>query len=99
MSRTLNLIDLLLNSGRHLCAIGRTAEALEVLTRLADFRSLPSHVIEETQALLADLHMQRENYTKARRHLTAALAFRPLKAEYHHMMAIAIEEDENADLR
>lgn len=99
MSRTLNLIDLLLNSGRHLCDIGRTEEALEVLTRLGDFRQLPGHVIEETQALLADIYLQRENYVKARRHLTTALTFRPLKAEYHHMMAIAIEEDDKADLR
>jgi tetratricopeptide (TPR) repeat protein len=43
--------------------------------------------------------MQRENYSQARRPLTAALAFRPLKAEYHYMMAIAIEEDDEADLK
>jgi len=98
MSKTLNLVDLLLNSGRHLRDIGRTQEALDILTRLADFRKLPSYAVEEIQALLADLYMQREDYGKARRHLTAALAFRPLKAEYHYMMAVAIEEDSRADL-
>jgi tetratricopeptide (TPR) repeat protein len=99
MGRTLNLVELLLTSGRHLCEIGRTTEALDVLTRLAGFRQLPSHIVEEIQALLADIHMQRENYVRARRHLTAALAFRPLNAEYHYMMAIAIEEDDHADLK
>jgi tetratricopeptide (TPR) repeat protein len=97
MSRTLNLIELLLNSGRHLRDLGRTAEAIDILSRLADFRKMPADVIEEIQALLADLHLRQENYSKARRHLTAAMAFRPLKAEYHHQMALAIEEDEHAD--
>jgi tetratricopeptide (TPR) repeat protein len=99
MSRTLNLIDMLLNSGRHLHGIGRNQEALDVLTRLADFRKLPTHVVEEIQTLLADLYMQRENYPKARRHLTSLLALRPLKAQYHYLMGLAIEEDDDADLK
>ena len=98
MSRTLNLIDVLLNSGRHLADIGRTQEAIDTLTRLADFRKLPRPVVEEIQALLADLYMRQDDFTKARRHLSAALAARPLHAEYHYLMAIAIEEDEEADV-
>jgi tetratricopeptide (TPR) repeat protein len=98
MGMTLNFIEMLLESGRHLHEIGRNAEALAVLTRLADFRKLPANIIEQIQALFADIYLQKEDYVKARRHLTAALAIRPLHAKYHYQMAIAIEEDDRADL-
>lgn len=97
MSRTLNLIDILLTTGRHLVTMGRFTEALEPLTKLSGFRSLPDHALEELQSLLADVHLQQHRYVEARRHLAAALTLKPLKAEYHYLMAIAIEEDERAD--
>ncbi len=99
MSRTLNLIDVLLNSGRHFTEIGRTQEAIAILTRLAEFRKLPREVLEELHALLADLYLRQADHTKARRHLSAALAAHPLNAEHHYMMAVAIEEDDDADLK
>ena len=40
MSRTLNLIDILLTTGRSLFTMGRFSEALEPLRRLSEFRSL-----------------------------------------------------------
>ena len=97
MSKTLNLIDILLTTGRHLVLMGRFTEALDPLTKLSRFRSLPDPVNEELQALLADIHLQHQKYKQARRHLTAALAIRPLHAEYHYLMAVAIHEDEEAD--
>jgi tetratricopeptide (TPR) repeat protein len=97
MSRTLNLIDILLTTGRHLVMMGRFTEALEPLTKLSAFRSLPDHALEELQSLLADVHLQQHRYVEARRHLAAALTLKPLKAEYHYLMGIAIEEDERAD--
>jgi tetratricopeptide (TPR) repeat protein len=97
MSRTLNLIDILLTTGRHLFLMGRFTEALEPLTKLCGFGKLPDHVNEELQALRAEIALQQERYKDARRHLAAVIALRPLKAEYCHLMAIAIEEDAQAD--
>jgi len=99
MSRTLNLIDILLTTGRHLFQVGRFTEALEPLTKLTGFRQLPEPVMAEVQALLGEIYLEQAEYKQARRHLTAAIALRPLKAEYFHRMAIAIDEDEFADRR
>jgi len=99
MSRTLNLVDILLTTGRHLFLVGRFTEALVPLTKLAAFRQLPRHVLEELQALLGEIHLQQKNYKQARRHLTGAISCKPLKAEYHFLMAVAIEEDPDADLK
>jgi tetratricopeptide (TPR) repeat protein len=99
MSRTLNLVDILLTTGRNLAAMGRFTEALEPLNKLSGFRSLPEQVCEELQSLLADIHLQQRNYVQARRHLAAALTLKPLKAENHYLMAIAISEDETTDLK
>ncbi len=97
MSRTLNLIDILLTTGRNLTLVGRFTEALEPLTRLAEFRQLPEHVLEELHSLRADIHFQLKNFPEARRHLTAAIALRPLEARHHYLMAVAIEEDKTTD--
>ena len=97
MSKTLNLIDILLTTGRHLFMMGRFTEALDPLTKLAGFRKLPEPVVEELQSLLAEIGLQQKNYQAARRHLTAAIALRPLKAEYCYLMALAIDEDDDAD--
>jgi tetratricopeptide (TPR) repeat protein len=77
--------------------MGRFTEALTPLTKLAGFRKLPEHVLEETQSLLAEIFLQQKNYKSARRHLTAAMALKPLNAEYCYLMAIAFEEDAEAD--
>jgi tetratricopeptide (TPR) repeat protein len=97
MHPTLNLIDHLLARGRHHQEGGRTHEALQVLTRLADFRELPGAVAEETQVRLAELALRRRKYAKARRHLTAALAHQPENARYHHLMATALLAEERGD--
>ena len=70
---------------------------MEPLTRLAEFRKLPAHVLEELHELRADVHFNLHHFTEARRHLTAAIAVRPLEARHHYMMAIAIEEDATTD--
>ena len=49
MSRTLNLVDILLTTGRNLFLMGRFTEALIPLTKLAGFRQLPEHLAEEVQ--------------------------------------------------
>jgi tetratricopeptide (TPR) repeat protein len=97
MSRTLNLIDILLAQSRHLALMGRFTEALEPLAKLSGFRSLPEYALEELHSLFADIHLQQNRYEEARRHLAAALVLKPLKADHHYLMAIAIEEDSHAD--
>ena len=99
MSKTLNLIDILLTSGRNLMMMGRFTEAMEPLTRLAEFRKLPEHVLQELHTLRAEIFIQQEKYHEARRCLTAAIVLKPLEARNHYLMAIAIEEDEQADLK
>ena len=93
MSRTLNLVDILLTSGRNLVMMGRFTEALVPLTKLAQFRNLPEYVLQELLALRADIHLQQQDYKEARRQLAAAIALRPLDANNHYLMGIAIEED------
>jgi Tfp pilus assembly protein PilF len=93
MSMTLNLVDRLLVRGRHLQELGRDHDALRVFGHLASFGELPAEVAEETQARLAEIYLQRNRPRKARRHLTAALAFHPDSARYHCLMAQAVEAD------
>jgi tetratricopeptide (TPR) repeat protein len=69
------------------------------LTKLAGFRNLPEHVLQELHSLRADVHLQQQDYKEARRQLTAAMSLRPLDARNYYLMAIAIEEDETADLK
>jgi tetratricopeptide (TPR) repeat protein len=94
MSMTLNLADRLLAKCRNYQTLGRDRDALLHLKRLAGFRELPAEVAEETQARLGELQIKRQKYTRARRHLTAALRCRPDSARYHYLMALAVESDE-----
>lgn len=97
MSKTLNIFDALLTRCRQLFFMGLFADALVPLTKLWNFRKLPAEVNEEVQSLFAEIYLQQKNYKQARRHLTAAIAIRPSKGEYCYLMAIAIDEDEEAD--
>jgi tetratricopeptide (TPR) repeat protein len=98
MSMTLNLVDRLLTRGRHFQQLGRYHDALHVFGRLAGFGALPADVAEETQARLAEIYLLGNRPKKARRHLTAALAFQPDSARYHYLMAQAVEADPKGDL-
>jgi tetratricopeptide (TPR) repeat protein len=98
MTTTLNLVDHLLALGRKYQDVGRFTEAETVLGRLAAFRELPGAAAEEAQARLAELHLRRRKYARARRCLTAALAHRPDDARYHLLMAAALQADDRADL-
>jgi tetratricopeptide (TPR) repeat protein len=97
MSMTLNLVDHLLARGRHYQQLGRHPDAVEILGRLAKLDALPAEVSEETQARLAEIHLQRNRPRRARRHLTAALVYQPNNARYHLLMARAVEADRRAD--
>src|SRR5438046_2467787 len=97
MSTTLNLVDHLLLRGRRFQDLGRTHDARAVFGRLLGVHELPAPVAEEVQARLAELELQRHKYLRARRHLTAALAYQPANAHYHQLMAYALEEDDKGD--
>jgi len=94
-----NLTAHLLERGRHLRRLGRTADAVRTLNRLAGFRELPPPTAEETQALLGEMHLGERNYRRARRHLTAALCHRPGHALRHRHMAAACHADGSGDAR
>jgi tetratricopeptide (TPR) repeat protein len=97
MSTTLNLADRLLSLARTYHDLGRTHDAQRILARLSAFRELPPPVAEETQARLAEIHLDSQRFSRARRHLTAALGHQPKSARYHHLMAQAIEADPKSD--
>src|SRR5262245_54207892 len=98
MEATLNLFEHVLTRSRRLQELGRHRDARQLYRRLANFRELPPDVAEETQARLAELALRRHRHAQARRHLTAALAFRPDCARYHYLMALAVQGDEGDDL-
>src|SRR5438552_18523059 len=100
MSRTLNLSEHLLAQGRNYHTLGADHLALRTLARLARLRDLPEHVAQETHNRLGELLLKQGKFARARRHLAAALAHDPGNATYHHLMAIALEEDRrgNRDL-
>ncbi|HVS38434.1 MAG TPA: tetratricopeptide repeat protein [Gemmataceae bacterium] len=99
MTPTLNLVERLLALGRNYQEIGRFHDAEDVLGRLATFRELPADAAEETQSRLAELHLRRRRYHRARRCLAAALAHRPDSARYHLLMAKALQADDRGDLQ
>ncbi len=78
---------------------GRDLEALEILTKLVRMGGDDLVVAEQAQVLLAEIHLRRREYSQARRHLHVALAYRPDNAQYHFMMAVALEDDPEADPR
>jgi len=97
MSTTLNLADRLLAMGRNLHELGREHDARRILSRLACFLELSPEVAEETQVRLAEIYLRRRKFKQARRHLTAALRHRPDSAQYHFLMATALDADEKGN--
>src|SRR5687767_14686313 len=97
MSMTLPLVDRLLTRGRSLHESGRVHDAYQVLKKLATFRELPAETAEEAQALLAEIQFGRRKYLRARRHLAVALGYHPDNAQYHYLMAAAVDADDRAD--
>jgi Tfp pilus assembly protein PilF len=98
MKATLNLVDHVLALGRRYQEVGRHRDAVTLLTRLSHFRELPVEAAEEMQGRLAELHLKRRKYRRARRHLTAALRLQPNNARYHYLLATAVQADDRGDL-
>jgi tetratricopeptide (TPR) repeat protein len=90
MSKTLSLIDRLLEQGRNFQQMDQHRQAVHVLGRLARLTDLPTPVAEETQHRLAELHLKRRKFSRARKNLAALLRLCPDNARYHFLMATAI---------
>jgi Flp pilus assembly protein TadD len=98
MSKTLDLVDQLLATGRTYQQLGLHREALEVLGRLGGFNDLPREAACEIRYRLAELHLAHHRYAEARRHLAILLANRSGDARAHYHMAQAIDLDEESDV-
>jgi tetratricopeptide (TPR) repeat protein len=94
MSKTLNMAESLLAMGQKYMAVGRKGDAISALHRLSRVSSLPPDIAEEAQALQAEIYLQLGRFTKARRHLLAAITHDPVNAHYYYLMATAILGDE-----
>lgn len=99
MSIIVNLFDCVLANARKFQELGRTQDALRLLTRLTNFRLLPAEVAEEVQVRLAEICLKRRKYSRARRHLTAALRHRPQEARNHYLMGLACLGGGKGDLK
>lgn len=97
MSQTINLILSLLARGRKLQRLGLYQEALGILTSLSRLKDLPPVVAEETHRRLAEIHLRRRKYARARHHLAAALSRQPANSHYHYLMGGALAADRKAD--
>jgi tetratricopeptide (TPR) repeat protein len=97
MTPTLNLFDELLLRARRLHEAGQWREALGVLARLARFRDLPPAVAEEAHARQGEILLKKRRYRSARRHLRAALRYRPDGARYHFLLGLALHADPAGD--
>jgi tetratricopeptide (TPR) repeat protein len=93
MSTTLPFFDRLLDQARRYQDIGLDHRATRLLERLADFRDLPTEVVEETQYRLAQLSAEAERYGRSRRHLATAIAHGPTNAEYRADLARVLDSD------
>lgn len=94
MSKTLPLVDHLLERARRFESLGLEIEARDVLERLCRFRDVPQEVAEETQHRLAGLLTSSGEYGQARSRLAAALAHQPNNPEYHAEMARVLRDDD-----
>jgi Flp pilus assembly protein TadD len=96
-STTLGLTAHLLSRGRYFQQLGRIHDALRILTRLAGFRGLPAEMAEEVQFRLGEIQLRRGRYSRARRHLAAALGHEPENPRYHFLLAQAHDNDPDGD--
>ncbi len=97
MSRTLNLVEHLAAQGRKYQQRGLVPEAANAWSKLIRLRDLPAAIAEEAQQRLAEIHLGRRHYARARRNLTAALTQQPDNPHYHFLLAGAIEADDRCD--
>jgi tetratricopeptide (TPR) repeat protein len=95
---TINMAQALLDRGRNLWEQDRYEEASRVLSRLLSLRVLPPQVAERAQFYLGDIQLAQGHYSRARRHLAAAIGSGIGIGETHFLMACALEWDDESDV-
>jgi tetratricopeptide (TPR) repeat protein len=98
-AHTINMAQALLDRGRHLWEQDRYDEASNLLARLLALRVLAPEIAERAQFYLGDIQLTQGSYSKARRHLAAAIGSGSASGETHFLMACALEWDDDADFR
>ena len=94
-----NMARALLERGRECWEQGRYDEATRLLSRLLSLRVIPGRVAERAQFYLGDIQLSQGHYSKARRHLAAAIGNGTSSGETHFLMACALEWDEEANVQ
>ncbi len=96
-ANTINMAQALLDQGREFWEQDRYDQAMRVLSHLLGLRELPPKIAERAQFYLGDIQLGQGHYSKARRHLAAALATGTDCGETHFLMACAIDWDDQPD--
>lgn len=100
MSRTLTFVHDGWTVAKRFAEVGRRLEALGHLNRLLASPDLPVGIASEARRLAAEIELERERFSSARRHLRAALALEPGNAEVYLLIGRSFEEDpEGSDER
>jgi tetratricopeptide (TPR) repeat protein len=99
MSKPLNLAAALLAYARNLFRLGRRGDAFVAFSRLAAMPALAPAVAAESYRALAEIHIDRRHYRKARQAVRAALAAEPDDAAAHHLFALADDRDPRGNPR
>ncbi len=94
MQQTISYAAALLERADHLCEDCLYEQALPLLERLLELEHTPLWVRREVLALLAEIELDRGRYYKARRHLTAALAYEPRDAHVLFLIGLSFEWQE-----
>lgn len=97
MGTTLNLHECLRAMADEAQEQGRSRDAINLLTRLVQFRDLPRTMAEDCHARLADLLMESKRYDSARRHLAVLMCLRPSHGQYFFQFARALHLDPKGD--
>lgn len=100
MSRTLTFVHDGWTVAKRFAEVGRRLEALGHLDRLLACPDLPVGIACEARRLAAEIELERERFSAARKHLRAALALEPGDAEAYYLVGRSFEEDpEGSDER
>lgn len=98
ITKTLNLVQMVLKHARHLHDMGVNDKANKLFQRLLAITELPREATEEIHVRLGEICYDQGRFRQARRHLSVALAYQPDNAHYHYMIGLAIEADEKCPL-
>ena len=94
---TINMAQALLDRGKELWEQDRYEAASGVLSRLLSLRMISPEIAERAQFYLGDIQLAQGQYSKARRHLSAAIGSGTATGETHFLMACALEWDDESD--